>query len=167
MIPAAIVMMLYWKVCYEWLLALGDEPSWQTRSIPVIGFIAALFLILYTTVLGAGGDLFRLQRRIGVVIYFTFTYLAQLLLTRRIGRIARDTHAIPLYIYRLLFGLIASVLIIGMISILLGYFYSLYDTIEDAFEWVLALMIHCYFIVTYFAFKRTAFRITYSAGQGD
>ncbi|HJN50515.1 MAG: hypothetical protein QGI68_00795 [Pseudomonadales bacterium] len=166
MIPTAIMMMVFWRVCYEWLLALGDEKNWQTKTIPVIGFIAALCLILYTTVLGADGDLFRLQRKIGVIIYFAFTALAQLLLTRRVGRIHANSKAIPAEIYMSLYSLSALILAIAILSVFLGVFYSLYDQIEDAFEWVLALLIHCYFLVIYFAFEKTSFSISYTAGSG-
>jgi|TARA_Y100000310_G_scaffold345264_1_gene463210 hypothetical protein len=166
MIPAAIMMMLFWRVCYEWLLALGDENNWQTRTIPLIGFVAALCLILYTTVLGATGDLFRLQRRIGVIIYFAFTALAQLLLTRRVGQINAVSKAVPGKIYVAQYSLSALIWSIAIISLLLDIFYSLYDDLEDAFEWVLALLIHCYFIVIYVAFKRTGFSISYSVGSG-
>jgi len=164
MIPTAIVMILFWQVSYQWLLALGDDKNWQTRIIPWIGIIAALSLILYTTVLGASGDLFRLQRRIGVIIYFTFTYLSQLLLTRRVGRINQISNAIPVKIYKMQVNLVISVLTIGIVSLLLNIFYSSYNEIEDAFEWILALLIHGYFLVMYFAFRKTSFRITYSAG---
>lgn len=160
------MMMLFWRLCYEWLLSLGDERNWQTRMIPLLGFIAALCLILYTTVLGATGDLFRLQRRIGVIIYFSFTILAQLLLTRRLGRINANNRAFPAAIYTSLFGLPALNLSIAIISLFLNIFYSLYDEIEDAFEWVLALLTQCYFLLIYFAFKKTSFRISYSVGDG-
>lgn len=167
MIPTAMVMMLFWRLSHDWLQALGDAKNWQTKSIPFIGLIAAVSLILYTTALGASGDLFRLQRKIGVVIYFTFTYLAQLLLTRRIVLINRTSNVVPAKIVAMQVTLVISILTIGMISLLLNVFYDRYDEMEDAFEWVLALLIHGYFIVTYFAFNRTSFRITYSAGDAS
>lgn len=103
------MMMLFWRICYEWLLALGDERNWQTRTIPLLGYIPALCLILYTTVLGATGELFRLQCWIGVIIYFSFTILAQLLLTRRLGRIDANSRAFPAAITTSLFRISYSV----------------------------------------------------------
>jgi hypothetical protein len=124
MIPAAIMMILFWQTIYRWLMALGDRPSWQTRAIPTVGFIAALCLILYTTVLGASGDIFHLERRIGVVIYFTFTYLAQLLLTRRVLKLNRITQIIPSAIYSSMFYLVTAVWVIGLLSLLLNVFHA-------------------------------------------
>jgi hypothetical protein len=157
MIPAAMLMTLFWYLCHEWLLACGHRRSISTRSIPIIGTVAALSLILYTTMLGASGDLYQLERRIGVIIYFTFTYLAQLLFTYHLGKLNSEMHLYFSRIYHFLVGLNTSVLGIGLLSLILGITMADYDSIEDAIEWNLALLIHIYFLGIYVAWRKTEF----------
>lgn len=161
MIPAAMLMMLFWYLCYQWLLTTGYRRSFGARSIPFIGTVAALFLILYTTMLGASGDLYQLERRIGVIIYFTFTYLAQLLFTYHIGKLNSQQQLFSHRIYLFLFGLNTTVLSIGLLSLILDLTMADYDSIEAAFEWTLALLIHIYFFGIYAAWRQTEFTISF------
>ena len=80
MIPAAGLIIAYWRQMSVWIQSL-DIPH---HTIGPLGQIAGIFLILYILALGIEGDVFRLQRRIGVILYFTLTYLAQLLLVARL-----------------------------------------------------------------------------------
>ena len=84
MIPAAVMMMLYWVLNYRWLRSLGDPPRQATRIALMLGILAGGFLILYTTVLGSIGEIYRIQRRIGVSMFFFFTYLTQLIMVSRL-----------------------------------------------------------------------------------
>ena len=72
MIPTAVLLILFWYLASKWLLQLGDEKA-AANTIFVLGMIGALFLIVYVVALGAAGDLLKLQRRIGVIFYFTLT----------------------------------------------------------------------------------------------
>jgi hypothetical protein len=169
MIPAAMLMVMFWYLCYQWLLAAGSARNSKVLSIPVLGTVAALFLILYTTMLGASGDLYRLERRIGVIIYFSFTYLAQLLFTYQMGRINNQLKLFPGRIYHFLVGLNTTVLSIGLLSLILDITMADYDSIEDAIEWILALLMHIYFFGVYTAWRRTEFAISFKVrgkGQG-
>jgi hypothetical protein len=161
MIPAAMLMMLFWFLCYQWLLASGYRRSSSARCIPLVGTVAALFLILYTTMLGASGDLYQLERRIGVIIYFTFTYLAQLLFTYHTGKLNRQMQVVSSRIYHFLIGLNTTVLSIGLLSLILEIAMENYDAIEDAFEWVLALVIHIYFLSIYAVWRRSEFAVSF------
>jgi len=161
MIPAAMLMMLFWFLCYQWLLSGGYRRGISARSIPIVGTVAALFLILYTTMLGASGDLYQLERRVGVIIYFTFTYLAQLLFTYHMGKLNRQRHFFSSRIYHFLVGLNTAVLSIGLLSLILQLTMVDYDSVEDAFEWIIALLIHVYFFGIYAAWRRTEFAISF------
>lgn len=156
MIPAAVLLMLYWYLAQQWLRRLGDSPA-AARTIFVIGMIGAIFLIVYTVALGAAGDDIRLQRRIGIIFYFTLTYLSQLLVLWRLGRVrAHEPTRSWLYL------LCATALVIGVTTIVLDVTISNYDDYEDAFEWILALLIHLYFLVTVITWKNTGFRVRYA-----
>ena len=149
MITSAFLLMIYWHQVAVWQKSLGVTGIWSKR----LGITAAIFLIVYVIALGVEGDLFRLQRRIGVILYFTLTYLAQLLavswLYRR-GYISPAT--------RTMLVISALLLIIGLSSVLIDIFTDWQDEVEHAFEWVLALLIHLQFIVSYWVYEGYPFR---------
>lgn len=158
MIPAAMFLMLYWILVNQWLISLGEKSALARRSIMAIGVIAALFLILYVLALGAGSDFLKLQRRLGVIVYFTFTYLAQLLLIWRLGLILKNdgTRLVQLVICY-------SVLAIGISTLFLDVLLANYDEYEDAFEWMMAVLIHIYFLVSAQTWRLTGFSVSYGS----
>lgn len=155
MIPSAVLLMLFWYLSSKWLLELGDKKA-VTNTIFILGTIGAIFLIVYAVALGAGGDLFRLQRRIGIIFYFTLTYLSQLLVVWRMGKVVVNEISRPW-----LLGICVTALTIGLTTIMLDLAIDNYDDYEDAFEWILALLVHLYFLVMAGAWKRTAFKVRY------
>lgn len=144
MIPAAILLMWYWILAARKLDRFGNTA----HTIPVIGVIGAIFLIVYTIALGAVGDMFQLQRRVGIIVFFTFTYLAQLLFTRRVEKLALSDPTRPIQL-----TLCSTVLAIGLLTLILDFTLENYDDYEDAFEWIIALLLQCYFIVSHWTWK--------------
>ena len=144
MIPAAILLMWYWILAARKLDRFGNTA----HTIPVIGVIGAIFLIVYTIALGAVGDMFQLQRRVGIIVFFTFTYLAQLLFTRRVEKLALSDPTRPIQL-----TLCSTVLAIGLLTLILDVTIENYDDHEDAFEWIIALLLQCYFIVSHWTWK--------------
>ncbi|MCG8435077.1 MAG: Frag1/DRAM/Sfk1 family protein, partial [Gammaproteobacteria bacterium] len=113
MIPSAVFIGIYWMLVYSWLRKMGDDAIVQMRAIFVLGIIAALGLIFYTVVLGHIGEIYRLQRRIGVTLYFALSYLAQLILVNRLHYLIQKQQArIPNWIYKT--KLTFCVLILGI-----------------------------------------------------
>ena len=80
MIPMAFAYLMYWRASNNQLLRWG----YSKYTIANLGMFAALALLVYTLVLGAVGDNFQLSRRIGIIFFFTFTYLNQLLIIYRL-----------------------------------------------------------------------------------
>ncbi|CAE7932381.1 unnamed protein product [Symbiodinium necroappetens] len=75
--------LIYWILCYRWL-NLIITPARVDQVILTLGLVGALFLVLYVTFLGSDGDTYRTLRRYGTVVFFGFTFLAQLLFAKRI-----------------------------------------------------------------------------------
>ncbi len=148
MIPTAMVITLLWWCTWHWLrgLDLATHPK-TLRSMPVLGTVAALSLILYTLALGEVGEGYRVIRRTGVVFTFALTYISQLLLVQLLGALARiDPNPIIRLWRRRMMGLLVVLLSVGILSVLLDALMGdAYDAIEDAFEWWLALMLYFYF----------------------
>lgn len=137
MLPAALLGILFWLLNAAWLRQMGCQgrgPAW----LPWLGLVAGLALGAYTLALGHGGDAFNLIRRIGVVLYFSLTFINQLLLSA-----ALRAHVTMGDTGQRLLWLCQVTLLIGIFSVLLdGVTPDLHERWEDAFEWMLALLIN-------------------------
>ena len=161
MLPAAVIMMAYWWINHSWLKTLGvNHPLFRARSNNVmllLGVIACLGLILYVAVLGAEGDTWSRQRRIGTALFFSFTYLAHLLLLQQLRRI-RPELATSFVNAMLLVSVLLIVL--GVMTLVLdGWSETWYNGVEDAFEWVLTLLLQANFLLGYFIWQRAGLTI--------
>ncbi len=140
MLPYAGLLILFWHAVARRLRSLGDA-SRAPGAIYIMGTIAGVFLIVYTVALGAAGELLQLQRRIGIILYFSMTAFCELLLTWRLGHVPIKDVARTFHL-----GACASFLTLGLVSVALDATMTDYDSIEDAFEWTLALIMHLYFL---------------------
>lgn len=152
MIPAALTSILLWWSAAAWCRQVGRSPYPYPRTLrcmPMLGTLAAVFLILYTVALGESGDAYSNIRRIGVTLAFAFTYLAQLLFTHQLGDIGLQRQDLKLQRwYPRLLGLNIVLLVVGITTVILDALMPLlYDEyMEDAFEWWLALLLNLYFV---------------------
>jgi hypothetical protein len=71
LLPAAVLQGACWLLCPAWLRSLGAAPDRLQRSLPALGFAAAIFLILYGSFLAPEqGYRIALPWR-GVLLHFT------------------------------------------------------------------------------------------------
>ncbi len=162
-IPTAVVMMVYWQLSYEWLKSLNSEMTIRNRAMLYLGLVACFGLILYTTVLGSIGEVYNVQRRIGVTLFYTLTFVAQLLMTSQIAHVVKVRPSlVAKRTYQTLLTVCVTVLILGTISILLPAFYKDYNSVQNGFEWVLTLLILLHFFVTYVAWRDSGFKATFA-----
>jgi len=108
-------------------------------------------MVVYVTALGAVGDHFQLTRRIGIVGYFTGTYLCQLLVTYRFWHIGE-----PNILARTMVGVCTAVLVAGFVTLAWDAISPDYDDVEDAFEWSIALTLQCWFLLSHWALRPPA-----------
>ncbi len=155
MIPAALLLMLYWVLTRSWLRSLGERGR-TPDVVLALGVTGAVFLIVYTVALGAAGDAMQLQRRIGIVIYFAFTAFSQLLLVWRLGPQYNSSTW-----YRVLLGLCGLMWLTGLGTVVLDLSIDDYDAMEDAFEWVLALLMHLAILTSVTAWRQTGFSASF------
>ena len=138
MLPLAVVYWVYWNSTYHAL----DAAGYLRRTIWTLGRIAVIALVAYVLALGLAGDALQLTRRIGIILFFTLTYLCQLLLVYR--QIALGLKA-PTQRWQL--RLLLTVLLVGLLTLILDVGMDNYDSIEDAFEWLIALLLHINFLL--------------------
>ena len=139
MLPSALVLVVYWRLCRDWLLEAGDVDGPGLRSLLWLGIAGALFLVLYTVFLGHKGEVYNLLRRFGVTLNLGFTLLAQLLVVWRLRRL-RDNLGqapCPAGILRAKTWLVAALLLLGLGSIPVSNFIADKDPVENAIEWTL------------------------------
>lgn len=162
MIPSAVVMAMYWWLCSQWLRCVGDRSIQAERIIPILGILAAIFLVVYATALGSIGEAYKLQRRLGVTIFFAFTYLAQLLMASRLHRLTTSKQlSLPPYLPKLYIGMGLVLLLIGLSSAPLSLVSTQADNIV---EWNFAILMFLYFVPTTILWHKTGFQFNLSLG---
>ncbi len=177
MLPAAVVMMAYWWLNFAWLRALwrdhGDRPAGYrsvggARWMLCLGILACVGLILYVTVLGERGDAWALQRRVGTVLFFSFTYLAQLLLARQLLLLRAQLPPLVPRLLALMLFVCAILLAAGLLTVVIdAWDEAYYETVEDAFEWVLSLLLQANFLLGYFVWRSAGWSLEVRHGQVD
>lgn len=162
-IPAAALMLLFWSLVNTWLKALGS-PSPELRGLTLLfGCVAALGLIAYASVLGEIGDGFSLQRRIGVRLFFGFTILAQLLMALQVERLGRTYGQVWLLrTARLLLGVSALTVLLGLLSLYLWATYEGFEDIEHIFAWWVTLLVLLHPLGVWFMWRQTGFQARFT-----
>lgn len=157
-LPLAGLMLLYWPLLEIWLCRLENRSQRVVSVLSFLGGTATLALILYTTMLGAVGDLYQLQRRIGIILFFGFTALAHLIMLRRLWMLDASrrppwTRVQLMLSVLLLTGGVAN----SMLKIAMG---EGFDRLENSIEWCFAVVMVSQFIFTGLAWRDSEFRLS-------
>ena len=166
MMPEAILMAAYWLISVAWLRALeraaGRSGNGGTM-IGAFGVTGALFLIVYVTFLGTQGPTYDFMRRFGVYLYFLFTVVAQLILVTRVMSVStrlRIPRVVVITRIQLAVALIPFVL--GILNLVLKAVLEDAVASERVIEWIFALLMHSYFLLSYFAWRATGFGASFA-----
>lgn len=153
MLPAAVLGILLWWLNGRWLRQLGVHTR-GVAWIPWLGLVASISLAAYTLALGHAGDGFNLIRRIGVVLYFSLTYICELLVSSGLR-----SHPEWRRTGERLTNLCLVILGVGILSVILdGVVPEFYDRKDDAFEWILAALINAHAIWLALLWRRSRFQ---------
>jgi hypothetical protein len=148
MLPCAALQALCWVVATGWLRR--DTPG-AVPTLPWLGALAGVALVLYGTFLGTEGQTYELLRRYGNVIYFGSTGLALLVALRALSW-NRRTPA-----YRGLFVIALALLVIGLSSVVVAYVVqepSVRDGWRNVLEWHLGVWITGIYAVLAWLWRR-------------
>ena len=157
-------MMLFWWCNHAWQKKLHqlrrDDTSTSHHWMLLFGLVACLGLILYISVLGERGSAWAAQRRVGTVLFFSFTYIAQLLLIRQLYELRNRLPRLPSSLLHAMLGVSVVLLILGLTTVgLAAWDKSWYKTVENAFEWNLTLLLQCNFLLVYFVWRRANWQL--------
>ena len=163
----AVALPVFWYFSVKWLKAL--DPRWHHHavwSIFVSGAVGALALIVYVTFLGTKEPFYEFMRRFGIYFYFLGTVLAQLFLAVSFRGICKNLHD------RALSRMATTMLVLCLMPFAFGLLnlaqksvlpYETADALENSIEWLASLMMQAYFVVVFFAWRRTGLAVSVSA----
>lgn len=159
MLPSAVIMMAYWWLNHAWISSLqrraGVHGRGGNNTMLLLGIFACIGLILYVTVLGERGDAWAIQRRVGTVLFFSFTFLAQLLFLSQIRRLHHLIPRVRKGLLSAMWTICITLLLTGLLTVALdAWDEQFYDSVEDAFEWLLSLMLQSNFLLGYFVWRQ-------------
>lgn len=166
MMPESILMAAYWLFSVAWLRALERSAGRSGdggKMIGVFGVAGALFLIVYVAFLGSQGPFYDFMRRFGVYFYFAFTVVAQLILASKVLSISSALH-IPKVVritrYQMIIALVPFA--IGILNLVLKNVLEDATAPERIIEWIFALLMHFYFLLSYISWRETGFDASFS-----
>lgn len=162
MMPAAMVIVLYWILTFSWLKAQGERSSVSLVLILFFGVTAGLFLILYTTFLGSEGDIYRLMRRFGTIVFFLFSYLGHCLLAFRCYKLLGINRCVG---WKL--GLCVLVTVQLIIFAFSKQIATDHDSLENVIEWQSAYILTLLPVLTWILWNRTGFQIDVKTKRND
>ena len=161
MMPEAILMAAYWLFSVAWLRSLERAAGRDGNSgtmIGVFGVAGALFLIVYVTFLGTQGPVYDFMRRFGVYLYFLFTVIAQLILASKVLSVStqlRVPEVVRITRYQLALALVPFA--IGILNLVLKAMLDDATAAERIIEWIFALLMQSYFLLSYYSWRATGF----------
>jgi hypothetical protein len=167
-LPSAVLQAVTWMLCPAWLKEAGADPRGIVRVLPALGVAAGIFLVLYGTFLGTEGQAYRWMRRYGVIFYFGFTYLAMVIASGLLWRLARDGAAAPpARLDRWLVALCAITLLIGLAHVFVPLFAQsedLKNRLENFFEWYVGLDFTLFFVALGWLWRGARFSARLASG---
>lgn len=159
-------MAAYWIFSVAWLRALSRTAGRDDKvgtSIAVFGVAGAFFLIVYVTFLGTQGPVYDFMRRYGVYLYFLFTVVAQLLLVAKVMSVSSSL-CIPrvIAITKIQLAVTLIPFALGILNLVLKAVLEDAVATERMIEWIFALLMHSYFLLSYFSWRETGYDASFS-----
>ena len=161
MLPQSVLLAAYWLASLAWYRALRRALGLDSHSGGAIGWFGvtgAFFLVPYVTFLGTEEPFYEFMRRYGIYLYFLLNVIAKIVLASRVLPLARQL-GIPsvLIVTRLQLALAWIPFGLGALNLLLKAILANADAAENRIEWIFALLMQLYFVLTYFSWRDTAF----------
>lgn len=165
MLPQSMLLLIVWFYSILWLRSL--EPRLRRSAdvaILVSGAVGSLALILYVTFLGTKEPFYEFMRRVGIYFAFLGGGVAQLLIAITLHRISSSSRLDRLLkIARIMLGICSIPLVLGVLNVILKSILDDAGHSENRIEWIVFVVMQCYFFVLYHAWRFTDFKASVSA----
>ena len=167
MIAYCVFLMWFWIYSRHWLNLLHGRATRIAKIILWLGLAGAISLVIYIAFLGTTGAVNSFMRRFGIMIFFTLTPLAQLLMLDQHYKVLSKTPGVSINPKALQYQLIVLLLMltIGIVSILLGVTENKTYESENIVEWNFSLLLTMYFAGMIFIWKDYRQSFTNSAAD--
>ena len=164
LLPHAGILIAVWYFTVLWLRSLDSNLRQSTSTaILLSGIIGVLAMIVYVTFLGTKEPIYEFMRRSGVYFGFLGIALAQLFTARALLRISTSLEQQRLLrLGRSMLGICIATFSVGIINVVFKMILDDTDALENRIEWTAALLMQCYYIVMYFAWRETGLTTTLS-----
>ncbi|MCW9013896.1 MAG: hypothetical protein OQL06_08940 [Gammaproteobacteria bacterium] len=155
MIVYAVLLIYYWRLVQLWLNELDHRFTLTALIIFIIGMTGAVFLILYVDFLGSTGAMYRFLRRYGVIVYFSFTPLAHMIMLNHLYNLKRlkPDIAISFSVLYYQLSIFMLILILGLTNVVMVYVGSKTFESESIVEWNYSLLLALLFSGSIFMWK--------------
>ncbi len=166
-LPQGVLLLFLWYFSVQWLRALHAGARRSTELVVLIsGTIGGLALIVYTTYLGTTEPFYVFMRRFGIYFYFLGTVLAQLFLALSFLRHAKSLRSPALVnMARAMLWLCLTPFVLGILNLIFKALLADAHAVENRIEWIAAVSMHAYFVVLYYAWRRTKVAFAVTAGS--
>jgi hypothetical protein len=165
MLPQSILLAAYWLASLAWFRALRRSLGQDERAGAAIGWCGvtgALFLVPYVTFLGTEEPFYEFMRRYGIYMYFLLNVIAQLVMAARTLPLARQLNQPALqWLLRAQLTLSWIPFALGALNLVLKAIVEDSGPIESRIEWIFALLMQLYFLISYFAWRMTRFDVSW------
>ncbi len=155
MIAYGVLLIWFWIYAQHWLNLLYGRTTKSARIILWLGIVGAIFLIIYIDFLGTTGEVNRFMRRYGIMLFFTLTPLAQLLMLKQHYDIlpSLPEGVIKPRVLQYQLTVLLLMLFIGIISTTLEATHNKTYESENIVEWNFSLLLNMYFLGMIFIWK--------------
>ncbi len=153
--PYSVILILFWVYSKEWLELLYGHTTKSAQVILWLGVAGSIALLIYIDFLGTTGEINRLMRRIGAMLYFTLIPLAQSLMLYQHYKLLCNKPEVSIRPKVLQYQLIIMLLmlIFGVTSLVLVLTGNSTSEIENIVEWNFSLLVNLYFAGTILIWK--------------
>lgn len=147
MLPVAVLMVLTWRATGAWMAGMSTEMPRVRRWTVWLGIGGAVALGVYTIWLGTESPVYSWLRRYGVIFFFGFTALAQLVAGRFVWHVfpAGARGAAVTFM-----GVVCFQWAIGVFSVFKRFLFEdpeLIDRLENITEWLMVATMSLGFVL--------------------
>jgi len=163
----SVLLIWFWLYSKSWLELLYGHTTKISRIILWLGLAGSIALLIYIDFLGITGEINRLMRSTGAMLYFILTPLAQALMLYQHYNILRKKPEVSIKPKVLQYQLIILLLMlmIGVIGIFLIVTDNITYEIENIVEWYFSLLVNLYFAGMILIWRDYRLAFTISAGK--
>jgi hypothetical protein len=164
MLPQAVLLIIVWHFSVLWLRSLDSALRRSTViAIMVSGIVGAIATIIYVTFLGTKEPIYEFMRRIGIYFGFLGAGVAQLIIAVTLNRIANALrHTQLIRLARVMSVIWLTAFSLGLLNVVLRSILEDSDQWENRIEWIVFIIMQCYFVVLYLAWRVTDFALSVS-----